>query len=164
MNRERSIELLNHAVGDELAAVHQYMYFHFHLDDQGFGPLSTLFKRTAIVEMGHVEKLAERILFLKGEVKMASSGAVELLTDPADMLTKACAMEQASVNDYNQAAQECGANADAATKGVFEGLVGDEEGHFAEFDKQFDHLGRFGPAYLALQTFGKEVQAGSAAK
>jgi bacterioferritin len=66
MNRERRVELLNKAVGDELAAVHQYMYFHFHLDDQGFGPLSALFKRTAITEMGHVEKLAQRILFLKG--------------------------------------------------------------------------------------------------
>ena len=36
MNREKSIELLNAAVGDELAAVHQYLYFHFHLDDQGY--------------------------------------------------------------------------------------------------------------------------------
>jgi bacterioferritin len=156
MNRERSIELLNQAIGDELAAVHQYMYFHFHLDDQGFGPLSALFKRTAIIEMGHVEKLAERILFLKGEVKMAASGPVELITDPADMLTKACGMEQGSATDYNKAAQECGANADAASKGVFEALVGDEEGHFDEFDKQLDHIHRFGPAYLALQSFGKE--------
>lgn len=31
---ERSIELLNKAVGDELSAVHQYMYFHFHCEDQ----------------------------------------------------------------------------------------------------------------------------------
>ena len=37
----------------------------FHLDDQGFGPLSTLFRRTAIAEMMHVETLAERILFLR---------------------------------------------------------------------------------------------------
>ena len=27
--REKSIELLNKAVADELLAVHQYMYFHF---------------------------------------------------------------------------------------------------------------------------------------
>ena len=32
---EKSIELLNRAVADELSAVHQYMYFHFHCDDQG---------------------------------------------------------------------------------------------------------------------------------
>jgi len=157
MNRERRVELLNKAVGDELAAVHQYMYFHFHLDDQGIGPLSALFKRTAITEMGHVEKLAQRILFLKGEVKMAASGSVELITDPAEMLAKACGMEQASANDYNKAAQECGTGADAGSKEIFEALVSDEEGHFDEFDKQLDHIHRFGPAYLALQSFGKKT-------
>jgi bacterioferritin len=68
LNSEKGIGLLNQSVADELAAVHQYMYFHFHLDDQGFTPLAALFKRTAITEMGHVEALAERILFLKGDV------------------------------------------------------------------------------------------------
>jgi bacterioferritin len=164
MNRERSIELLNKAVADELAAVHQYMYFHFHLDDQDFGPLAALFKRTAITEMGHVEKLAERILFLKGEVKMAVSGPVQLIVEPAEMLAKATAMEEGSANDYNKAAQECGASADAATKEIFESLVGDEEGHFDAFDNQLDHIRRFGPAYLALQSFGKPVEGGPAAE
>jgi len=77
MDRTKSIELLNRAVADELAAVHQYMYFHFHLDDQGFGPLAILFKRTAIEEMMHIERLAERILFLKGEVALVPSVGVE---------------------------------------------------------------------------------------
>ena len=31
--KEKSIELLNKAVNDELLAVHQYMYFHFRCDD-----------------------------------------------------------------------------------------------------------------------------------
>ena len=66
--KQKSIELLNKAVSDELTAVHQYMYFHFHCDDQGYLLLAGLFKRTAIEEMLHIEKLAERILFLKGEV------------------------------------------------------------------------------------------------
>ena len=87
MNRETSIALLNHAVADELHAIHQYMYFHFHLDDQGFNPLAMLFRRIAIMEMGHVEALAERILFLKGDVEMKAAGDVEQITDPAAMLT-----------------------------------------------------------------------------
>lgn len=59
---EKSIVLLNKALGDELAAIHQYLYFHFHCDDQGYDLLAALFKRTAIQEMAHVEKLADRIL------------------------------------------------------------------------------------------------------
>jgi bacterioferritin len=50
------------------------MYFHFHCDDQGYDLLANLFKRTAPSrEMLHIERLAERILFLKGDVEMVAS-------------------------------------------------------------------------------------------
>jgi len=163
MERSKSISLLNHAIADELQAVHQYMYFHFHLDDQGLSPLSNLFKRTAIEEMMHVERLAERVLFLKGEVEMAASAAVEKLTDPKAILQKAMAMEQGSQNDYNKSAIACGANADAVTKQLFESLTGDEERHFAQYEKQFDNIERFGLSYLALNSFGSAQEAGGPA-
>ncbi len=99
MSETKSIELLNKAVADELATVHQYMYFHVHLDDQGFDPLAKLFKRTAIVEMGHVEKLAERILFLKGDVEMVSGFAVDKIVDPIKILARAAEMEKQSAQD-----------------------------------------------------------------
>jgi bacterioferritin len=162
MDAQKSIALLNKAVADELQAVHQYMYWHFHLDDQGFAPLAGLLKRTAIIEMGHVEKLAERILFLKGDVKMAVAGPVEAVTDPREILTRAAGMEQKSARDYNQSALECSANADAVSKQIFEALVADEEGHFDAFDKQLDNIQRFGPSYLALQSFEKGTEPQSA--
>ena len=43
---------------------------------------------------------------------------------------------------------------------IFEHLVGDEEGHEDQFEKQLDNIKRFGPSYLALQSFG--VTAGPA--
>ena len=152
MDPQKSIALLNKAVADELSAIHQYMYFHFHLDDQGFGPLASLFKKTAIREMGHVEMLAERILFLGGDVEMSLAAPVERIIEPAEVLAKAAKMEQESARDYNAAAIECSANADSASKQMFEQLVRDEEGHFDEFNTQMDHLKRFGPSYLALQS------------
>jgi len=120
----------------------------------------TLFKRTAITEMGHIEKLAERILFLKGDVEMVAGFAVERLTDPIKILAKAAEMESNSARDYNKWARECAENLDAASKKIFEELVGDEEMHFGAFDKQQEHIRQFGPAYLALQSFGKEAPAG----
>jgi bacterioferritin len=154
MNREKSIELLNRAVGDELAAIHQYMYFHFHLDDQGYKHLAGLFKRTAIQEMGHVEGLADRILFLKGDVDMAAAEAVEKITQPAKILAKAVMMEEVSARDYNKFAIDCGANEDAGSKQLFEKMIHDEEGHWAEFERQLDNIKEFGPNYLALQSVG----------
>ena len=155
MDTKKSVELLNKGVADELQAVHQYMYWHFHLDDQGFAPLATMFKRIAIQEMGHVERFAERILFLKGEVEMVAAGPVEKITDAQKILAKAAQMEQEAVTSYNQFALKCSQNADASSKQVFEALINDEEGHFDQFDKQLEKIKRFGPNYLALQSFEK---------
>ena len=149
---EHSIDLLNKAVADELHAVHQYMYFHFHCDDQGLELLSSLFRRTAIEEMLHVEKLAERILFLKGEVNMVAGEGVDMLHDVQAMLEKATAMEEHSAHQYNVWANECAANADSVTKQLFESLVVDEERHYDNYDTESGNLKNFGPQYLALQS------------
>lgn len=150
--RDKSIELLNRAVRDELSAVHQYMYFHFHCDDQGYDLLATLFKRTAIEEMGHIEQLAERILFLKGEVELDNTAEVDKIRDTKAMLETARGMEEQGIKDYNQWANECGAAADAISKQLFENLVADEERHYDQYDTELDNMERFGDQYLALQS------------
>ncbi|HSV99985.1 MAG TPA: bacterioferritin [Sedimentisphaerales bacterium] len=162
MDKKTSIGLLNKGVADELQAVHQYMYWHFHLDDQGFAPLAMLFKRIAIEEMGHIERLAERILFLKGDVEMMPAGPVEKIVDAEKILAKAAQMEEDGVAGYNEAAIKCSQNADAVSKQVFETLVNDEERHFDQFDKQLENIKRFGPSYLALQSFQNAPEASAA--
>lgn len=157
--KEKSIELLNKAIADELSAVHQYMYFHFHCDDQGYELLSGLFKRTAIEEMMHVEKLADRILFLKGEVEMKAAEEVKKIHDVAEMLKIACSMEESSAIDYNNWANESSKNADSQTKKLFEMLVEDEERHFSQYDLEMDNLKKFGDKYLALQSIERSKVA-----
>jgi bacterioferritin len=154
MDTKKSIELLNKGVADELQAVHQYMYWHFHLDDQGFPPLAALLRRIAIMEMGHIERIAERILFLKGDVVMVSAGGVQNITEPDAIVAKAAEMEQQAIRMYNEYASICSQNSDSASKQLFEFLVNDEESHFDQFDTQVDNIKRFGPSYLALQSFG----------
>lgn len=153
LNRDTSIKLLNKAVGDELSAVHQYLYFHFHLEDLGLGPLAMLFRATAIQEMGHIAALSERILFLKGDVTLQASMTVERILDPTAMLEKAIQLEEGSILDYNNFALECGKAADSKTKQLFETLVTDEERHYDQYDKQLENIRRFGANYLALQSF-----------
>ena len=161
---EKSVELLNKAIADELFAVHQYMYFHFLCDDQGYDLLAGLFKRTAIDEMMHVEKLAERILFLKGEVEMKVGGEVEKIKDVAKMLEKAANMEQESARDYNLWANQSSANADSATKQIFEALVADEERHYEQYDTEADNLKKFGDRYLALQSIERSKNISAAGR
>lgn len=158
---EKSIELLNKAVADELAAVHQYMYWHFHCDDQGFDLLASLFKRTAVEEMLHVEKLADRILFLKGDLVMAVAEPVKPVKDVEKMLKMAADMESGSAKDYNKWAIECTQNADSQSKQIFEELVADEERHFDQYDTELENLSRFGKDYLALQSIERAKNRGS---
>ena len=150
--KQKSIELLNKAVADELYAVHQYMYFHFHCDDQGYDLLANLFKKTAIQEMMHIETLSERILFLKGDVEMSAAEDVKKVHDVAEMLTMARKMEEESADEYNLWANECAQNADSVTKKIFEGLVEEEEQHFDQFDVELENMEKFGDNYLALQS------------
>jgi bacterioferritin len=161
MHKE-SIQLLNKAIADELAAVHQYMYFHFHCDDQGYDLMAGLFKRTAIEEMLHVERLAERILFLKGEVEMQVADEVKKIHDVMEMLQLAVKMEEHSARDYNLWANECSQNADSVSKKLFEDLVMDEERHFDQYDTEEENLKKFGEKYLALQSIerSKNLSAG----
>lgn len=159
--KTKSLELLNKAVADELSAVHQYMYFHFRCDDQGYDLLANLFRRTAIEEMLHVERLAERILFLKGEVEMKASTEVKKLHEVKQMLELAAGMETQSAEDYNRWANECAQNADAMSKQLFEALVADEERHFDQYDKEMENLVKFGDQYLALQSIERSKSIGS---
>ncbi|WP_303922286.1 ferritin-like domain-containing protein [Draconibacterium sediminis] len=159
--KEKSIELLNKAIADELSAVHQYMYFHFHCDDQGYDLIAGLFKMTAIQEMMHIEQLAERILFLKGEVEMEASEKVKKIHDVKDMLEMAVAMEESSARDYNLWANECSANADSVSKKLFEALVADEERHGDQYDVEMENLKKFGDNYLALQSIERSKNIAS---
>lgn len=150
--KSRIIELFNQAVQDELTAIHQYLYFHFHCDDQGLELLANLFKRTAIEEMQHVEKLADRILFLKGDVEMQTAQKVEKIRTAKDMLMLASKMESESIREYNLWAKECSDLSDAISRQLFESLAADEEKHYNQFQREVDNIQNFGDQYLALQS------------
>ncbi len=158
---EKSIVRLNQAVADEMTAVHRYMYFHFHCDDQGYDLLAGLFKRTAIEEMVHVERLAERILFLKGEVELVAAEEVQKIHAVAEMLKLARAMEEQSAHDYNLWANECGNHADNISKKLFEDLVADEERHYDQYDIELENMDKFGDHYLALQSIERSKRRAS---
>jgi len=114
--------------------------------------------------MLHIEKLADRILFLKGEVEIKASGEVQKVHDVKKMLEIGVQMEECSANDYNKWANECGANADSMSKKLFEELVLDEERHYNQYDTELTNLAKFGQNYLALQSIerSKTVGAGAA--
>lgn len=102
--------------------------------------------------MMHVEKLADRILFLKGEVEIKAAHEMKKIYDVKQMLKMAAGMETWSVRDYNEWVNECSKNADSASKKIFEALVDNERRHFDQYDKEKENLIKFEDNYLALQS------------
>ena len=122
MNRQKSIELLNKAISEELSAIHQYMYFHFILDDLGYDFLAGILKKTAIDEMLNTERFAEKILFLGGEIEIKPSNDVKHIRDPKEMLKWAMKSEEEAMEMYNDFAIEASNAKDSGTKQIFESI------------------------------------------
>lgn len=94
---------------------------------------------------------------------MVASGSVQKIHDPKAMLELARKMEESSIKDYNQWANECSANADSGSKKVFERLVDDEERHYSQYDLEMEKIKKFGDQYLALQSMEGEKGEAAAA-
>lgn len=146
---KKVIELLNQARARELTAISQYMAHHYELEDQDFGKLAAKLKETAIAEMKHAEKLAERILFLKGEPTTKPDGQAQKGQEIAAMLATDIGLEAEAVKMYNESAVICAAEKDQISKELFEELLRDEEDHLNTFENIKDHVDKLGAAYLA---------------
>ncbi len=163
MRNPKSIELLNRAIAEEELALHQYMYFHFVLNDMGYDVLANIFKRIAIEEMRHVEAFAERILFLGGDVELGKlPRPIEKIHDPKEMLEWAMKSESEAIDMYSKwAIDVVQADRDLGTEQLFKKVVMDEERHFEIFETEFLNLQKFGDQYLAQQAMERSRRIGS---
>ena len=146
---KKVIDLLNAARSRELSAITQYMAHHYELEDQDFGKLAKKMKEIGIQEMKHAEALADRILFLKGEPTTKPDAIAKKGQSIAEMLKTDLALESAAIKMYNDAAVVCAQEKDQISKQLFEKLLGEEEGHFNDFESIKEHLDKMGNAYLA---------------
>ena len=149
---QKVIDLLNEARSREMTAISQYMVQHYELEDSDYGKLASKFKEIAITEMKHAEKLAERILFLKGEPTSKPDASAKKGQPITEMLNTNIGLESQAVKMYNEAAIICAAEKDQISKGLFEELLSDEEGHLDYFENVKDHVDKLGASYLATLT------------
>ena len=149
---QKVIDLLNKARSRELTAISQYMAQHYELEDQDFGKLATKLKEIAIQEMKHAEKLAERILFLKGEPTSKPDAVAKKGQKIQEMLTTNIALEAQAIKMYNEASVTCATEKDQISKELFEELLKDEEIHLNIFENVKNHIDKLGAAYLATLT------------
>ena len=147
-----SIDLLNDAVGKEIATSLQYMYFHTHFEDDRYQYLSKIMREISIAEMCHIEEFSDRILFLQGDVDMNASFRTRQVTDVKEMLRMAMQLEQSTIDSYNEASRIASENKDAVTHKMFQDIIVEEEQHLDSFRTELQNLIDYGEEYLALQS------------
>ena len=153
---QKSIDLLNDALGKEIATSLQYMYFHVHFEDAGYEYLSKKMRMISIAEMRHSEELSDRILFLQGDVNMNPSFPTRQITDPKEMFRFAMQLEQSTIDSYNDAARIAAEADDSVTHKMFQDLAVEEEEHLDYFRNELQNLLDYGDKeYLALQSFAR---------
>lgn len=147
-----SIDLLNDAVGKEIATSLQYMYFHTYFEDDRYQYLSKIMREISIAEMRHIEEFSDRILFLQGDVDMNASFRTRQVTDVKEMLRMAMQLEQSTIDSYNEASRIASENKDAVTHKMFQDIIVEEEQHLDTFRTELQNLIDYGEEYLALQS------------
>ena len=147
-----SIDLLNDAVGKEIATSLQYMYFHTHFEDDRYQYLSKIMREISIAEMHHIEEFSDRILFLQGDVDMNASFRTKQVTEVKEMLRMAMQLEQSTIDSYNEASRLAAEHKDAVTHKMFQDIIAEEEQHLDTFRTELQNLIDYGEEYLALQS------------
>lgn len=146
------IDLLTEARLKELEAIDQYMIHYYEMENKGLDKLATKIKEIAVAKMKHAEKLAERILFLKGEPISKPDATPQKGQEIPEMLATDIVLESKAVKMYNEAAGICASEKDQKSKDLFEEFLGDEEGHLNFFENIKDHVDKLGGAYIATLT------------
>lgn len=147
--RKKVIEVLNKARAMELHAIHQYMNQHYNLDDMDYGELAGKIKLIAIDEMRHAEMFAERVKELGGEPVAGHDETVAKGQKVEGIYPFDAALEDNTIDVYNQFLLVCRDNGDSVSMKIFEDIIEEEQIHFNYFDNVNSHIEKLGDTYLA---------------
>jgi bacterioferritin len=147
--RKNVIDVLNKARAMELQAIGQYMNQHYNLDDMDYGELAAKMKLIAIDEMRHAETFAERIKELGGEPVTGHDGKIAKGQPVQKIFSHDSALEDDTIDVYNQFALVCRENGDSISMKIFEDIIDEEQIHFNYFDNVHGHIEKLGDTYLA---------------
>lgn len=138
------IEYLNKSLRHELTAVSQY-WLHYRLqEDWGLVHMAKKSREESIEEMGHADKLIERIIFLEGHPNLQKLDPLRIGQNPKETLECDLAAENDARALYVEAREYCREAGDYVTMSLFEGLISDEEGHIDFLETQLDLYERVG--------------------
>lgn len=136
--RDDIVSLLNDALATELVCVLRYRRHHFTADGVESPKIAEEFMVHANEELGHADRLAERIVQLGGKPDFNPKGLLDRshadYDDSADlnaMIRSNLVSERVAVESYRQMIELIG-DKDSTTRRLLEDILADEEKHADE--------------------------------
>jgi bacterioferritin len=131
---QKLLEFLNKAIARELQVSIQYMWQHVQVTGMDGVTVENIFRKTAITEMKHAERLAERLDYLNG-VPSTKPDPIFVRGSLIEMLKQDEQDEEAAINLYKQAIQVAAEEGDYTTRRLLEEILAEEENHINTFGK-----------------------------
>jgi len=131
---QKLLEFLNKGIARELQVSIQYMWQHVQVTGMNGTVMEDIFRKTAIAEMKHAERLAERLDYLDG-VPTTKPDPIFVTGSLIEMLEQDERDEEQAINLYKQAIQAAAQEGDYTTRRLFEEILAEEENHINTFGK-----------------------------
>jgi len=131
---EKLIDFLNKGIARELQVSIQYMWQHVQVTGTDGAIVEDIFRKTAIVEMKHAERLAERLDYLNG-VPTTKPDPIFVRGSLIEMLKQDEQNEEEAISLYKQAIQVAAEEGDYTTRRLLEEILAEEEDHINTFGK-----------------------------
>jgi len=131
---QKLLEFLNKGIARELQVSIQYMWQHVQITGMDGAVVEDIFRKTAIAEMKHAERLAERLDYLNG-VPTTAPDPIFVGGSLIEMLKQDEQDEEESINIYKQAIQVAAEEGDYTTRRMLEEILAEEENHINTFGK-----------------------------
>jgi bacterioferritin len=128
MASAKLLDMLNQAIARELQVAIQYMWQHVQWKGVEHYAVTEGFKETAVAEMKHAEKIAERLWYLGG--KPTTKPTVINVGDKLEeMLNFDVKAELEAISMYKEIMDIAQKEGDVATREIFEEIEAEEEEH-----------------------------------
>jgi bacterioferritin len=123
------LALLNEVLKAELTAINQYFLHAEMCENWGYEKMAKHTRKESIEEMGHAEKLMERILLLDGSPNMTDYFKINIGQNVKQQLENDLNLEYTAVKRLNEGIKACVATGDNGSRELLEKILVDEEHH-----------------------------------
>ena len=128
MASAKLLDMLNQAIARELQVSIQYMWQHVQWKGVEHYAVTDELKKTAVAEMKHAEKIAERLWYLGGKPTTKPS-AINVGDKLEEMLNFDVKAELEAIAMYKEIMDIAQKEGDVATREIFEEIEEEEEQH-----------------------------------